>query len=83
MEGLNRLAMHELNGRQIKNIVRTAHALAVSEDTNLGLTNVHMALNGMTLLEADFAEARSKCRTEHDSHTAEHHAPRRRRVYGI
>lgn len=53
MEGLNRLAMHELNGRQIKNIVLTAHALAVSEDTNLGLTNVHMALNGMTLLEAE------------------------------
>jgi hypothetical protein len=53
---LDSLAAEEPNGRQIKNIVRTAHALAVSSNNLLGIRHINMALNAMKMFEADFAE---------------------------
>lgn len=77
---LDELAMEELNGRQIKNIVRTAHALAVGNDNNLNLAHINMALKGMKTFETDFAEEKAKRRMENDSHSTDHHASKRRRV---
>jgi len=53
---LDGLAAEELNGRQIKNTVRTAHALAVSSKTALTLQHIYMALSAMKMFETDFAE---------------------------
>src|SRR5947209_5006993 len=48
---LDQLANEELNGRQIKNVVRTAHALSVCQDIPLGLSHIKMALNAMKMFE--------------------------------
>jgi len=53
---LDGLATEELNGRQIKNAVRTAHALAVSSKTPLSPRHLNMALSAMKMFETDFAE---------------------------
>lgn len=51
---LNQLAQERLNGRQIKNIVRTAFALALGHDTTVRLEHVKMALDAMTKFEESF-----------------------------
>ena len=51
---LNQLAQERLNGRQIKNIVRTAFALALGDDTTVRLEHVKMALDAMTTFEESF-----------------------------
>ena len=53
---LNELASKDLNGRQIKNIVRTAHALAVSAGESLRMTHLDVPLNAMKLFEMNIAE---------------------------
>jgi hypothetical protein len=53
---LESLAAEELNGRQIKNIVRTAQALAVSSNKQLMLRHIRTAMDAMKMFEADFAE---------------------------
>jgi len=42
--------------RQIKNIVRTAQALAVSSNKQLMLRHIRTAMDAMKMFEADFAE---------------------------
>jgi len=53
---LESLAAEELNGRQIKNIVRTAQALAVCSNNRLMMRHIRTALDAMKMFEADFAE---------------------------
>lgn len=54
------LACENVNGRQIKNIVRTAYAIAVSNHTQMGLSHIKMALNAMKNFESDIAEDQEK-----------------------
>lgn len=51
---LDQLSIAELNGRQIKNIVRTAQALALSDGDAVGLRHIDMALTAMKMFESDF-----------------------------
>jgi hypothetical protein len=51
---LDQLSVPELNGRQIKNIVRTAQALSLSCGEPIGLKQISMALTAMELFETDF-----------------------------
>ncbi len=44
-EDYNTLARHELNGRQIKNTVRTAQALAVNKGEPLSMTHIRQVLD--------------------------------------
>ena len=53
---LGDLASHKFNGRVIKNAVRMAHALAVDEDTALGLSHLKSAVEAMALFENDLLE---------------------------
>ena len=53
---LGDLASHKFNGRVIKNAVRMAHALAVDEDTALGLSHLRSAVEAMALFEKDLLE---------------------------
>ena len=46
-----------INGRQIKNVVRTAHALATSQGKIVSLGELHIALRAMKRFDADFSEA--------------------------
>ena len=55
-EVLDRLAAVDINGRQIKNTVRTAQALAISEGCPLGEKHIDMSLTAMRIFETDFAE---------------------------
>jgi hypothetical protein len=53
---LDQLSAPELNGRQIKNIVRTAQALATSDGEKIGPKQIEMALTAMKMFESDFDE---------------------------
>jgi hypothetical protein len=44
----------ELNGRQIKNTVRTANALALSEGKVLSVEEIRVVLDTVTEFDADF-----------------------------
>ena len=44
-EDYNDLARHDLNGRQIKNTVRTAQALAVNKGEPLGMRHIRQVLD--------------------------------------
>ena len=53
---LDEFASATLNGRQIKNVIRTAHALAMSAGGSLNKTQIDMSLNAMNLFEKDVSE---------------------------
>lgn len=53
-EVLKELAVVELNGRQIKNTVRTANALALSERRKLSVDDVRVVLQTVAEFDADF-----------------------------
>ncbi|KAI4271606.1 MAG: hypothetical protein LQ337_005890 [Flavoplaca oasis] len=55
-DSLERLANEDLNGRQIKNIARTAYALAVSENTALNFTHIEIALSAVQAFKSDCNE---------------------------
>ncbi|TVY82813.1 putative 26S proteasome regulatory subunit-like protein [Lachnellula suecica] len=55
-EYLGRIGREVLNGRQIKNTVRTANALAVSAGQLLSPVHIDTALRAMKMFESDFAE---------------------------
>ncbi|OJD32290.1 atpase aaa+ type core [Diplodia corticola] len=55
-EYLDHLASQELNGRQIKNIVRTAHSVAVGEGGFLNSTHINSAMVAMMAFDASMAE---------------------------
>lgn len=52
-EDYNVLARHELNGRQIKNTVRTAQALAVNKGEPLAMSHIRQVLEVQTNFERD------------------------------
>ena len=54
--GLDELASEDLNGRQIKNVVRTAQALAVDAGDPLNRSHLDISLNATKLFEKDIAE---------------------------
>ena len=49
----DKLARHELNGRQIKNTVRTAQALAVNKGEALAMSHINQVLAVQTNFERD------------------------------
>jgi hypothetical protein len=53
---LDRLAADSINGRQIKNTVRTAQALAISDECELTEKHLMQSLNAMSMFERDFGE---------------------------
>lgn len=55
-EILDRLALENLNGSQIKNAVRTAQTLSMSDGCELGIKHIHQSLTATRLFEIDFAE---------------------------
>lgn len=52
-EDYTALARHELNGRQIKNTVRTAQALAVNKGEPLSMSHIRQVLDVQTNFERD------------------------------
>jgi hypothetical protein len=52
---LNTLAAEPLNGRKIKNIVRTAYALAMAEESNIRPQDIEISLQSIKDFEEDFA----------------------------
>lgn len=58
-------AAQDLNGRQIKNAVRTAHALAVSAGRDLAAKDIDTALKVMTTFDADLPSEDAEDRTSH------------------
>ncbi|KAH6672437.1 P-loop containing nucleoside triphosphate hydrolase protein [Halenospora varia] len=67
---LDEMGKEELNGRQIKNTVRTAYALSVSAKLLLSPQDIETALKAMRMFEFDFAES---------FEGAEEHSNKRRR----
>jgi hypothetical protein len=59
-EFLNRVASPNLNGRQVKNIVRMGCALAANEKRSLRPADILTGLEALKSFENDFAEAQSK-----------------------
>jgi AAA+ superfamily predicted ATPase len=53
---LDTLSAKDLNGRQIKNIVRTAHAMAVSSNEAIGAKHIESAMEILEEFERDFEE---------------------------
>ena len=51
---LDQLAQENLNGRQIKNIARTAYALALGERSTIRLEHIETALKAIQAFELDF-----------------------------
>lgn len=52
-EDYNILARHDLNGRQIKNTVRTAQALAVNKGEPLSMSHIRQVLEVQINFERD------------------------------
>ncbi|KAM5349708.1 hypothetical protein ACJ41O_006213 [Fusarium nematophilum] len=58
-DDIEKLAGEELNGRQIKNVVKTARLLATSEGTSIALTHIETVLkikrdNGKSAMKGDY-----------------------------
>lgn len=79
---LDGLAAESLNGRQIKNIVRTAHALAMAEESELRPEDIYVSLQSIKDFEEDFAHDLAEKEREDDGRNAssvsQHRAKRRR-----
>jgi len=52
-EDYSQLARHDLNGRQIKNTVRTAQALAVNKGEPLSMSHIRQVLDVQTNFDRD------------------------------
>lgn len=61
---LDGLARERLNGRQIKNIVRTAHALAIAEGNELRPEDINISLKSIKDFESDFKDGGAEVGTE-------------------
>lgn len=75
---LDKLAEEQLNGWQIKNIVRTAHALAVRENSHLSPSHIIMAMRVMKTFEVNIAEDMAKHRLEEASPATGERASKRK-----
>ena len=79
-ECLARLAMDALNGRQIKNTVRTAQALAVSEECELKEKHIEKSLDAMSMFERDFGEVETDMNGDENCDLPEPRTSKRRRL---
>lgn len=61
---LERLANEDLNGRQIKNIARTAFALALGENSAIKFAHIETALTAIQDFESDFIADGKRLRSE-------------------
>lgn len=57
---LKKISNEEVNGREIKNIVRVAHALAVSDKCPIQANDIFQGLLSLKNFERDFNEALAK-----------------------
>jgi hypothetical protein len=73
---LNNLAARKLNGRQIKNVVHTAMALAIAASRELEPQDIHTSLTAMDNFEKDFAEAVQESLAADNRHDAHGHEGR-------
>lgn len=64
---LDELAKEELNGRQIKNIVRTANSLAIGSNESIKLSHFKMGIRSIRNFERDFEEGVAKREAEEAS----------------
>jgi len=67
---LDDLAARVLNGRQIKNVVRTVMALAIAARRELEPQDIHTSLKAMVDFERDFAETMHESHAPGDGHDA-------------
>jgi hypothetical protein len=67
---LDDLAARALNGRQIKNVVRTAMALAIAARRELEPRDIYTSLKAMEDFERDFAEAMQESHAPDDGRDA-------------
>ena len=74
---LDKLADEELNGRVIKNTVRTAHALAVSEGEPLNVQHIETALRFVRGFDAEMISEEDE---ERDNPEQPHRKRKRQRV---
>ncbi|TVY34457.1 26S proteasome regulatory subunit-like protein [Lachnellula subtilissima] len=63
-EYLAMIGSESMNGRQIKNTVRTAYAIAVSAGVALSPMHIDTALRAMKMFESDFMESKKEFREE-------------------
>ena len=63
---LAKISKTEVNGREIKNIVRVAHALAVSDKRRMQAMDVFQGLQSLKQFEIDFDKAVMKRRHDED-----------------
>lgn len=81
---LDRLAADAINGRQIKNTVRTAQALAISDECELMEKHLMQSLNAMSMFERDFGEPEGEDDLEDrdgEEISDEHRNTKRRRLH--
>jgi hypothetical protein len=75
---LDKLADYELNGRQIKNIVRTGFALALSAGVKLSPKHIAMGLKALKSFDSDFTEDAGRSDNDNDQHTEDQRSKRPR-----
>ena len=68
----------DLNGRQIKNTVRTGHALAVSEGIDLAAQHLDMALKVTKTFDVDLLRPMTDEEEQNDPQVSEYRVKRRR-----
>jgi len=77
---LDKLAGYELNGRQIKNIVRTGFALALSMHTELTLKHIAMGLKALKSFDPDILGEVGRNNDESDQQVIEEQRAKRPRI---
>ena len=77
-EFLERIANADLNGRQIKNIARTAATLAAAEDSAVRSAHIETALNAMQAFDLDLTADVTKSQAENAGCTCGDRLKRRR-----
>jgi len=75
---LEELANHDINGRQIRNIVRTAYALAVSDNDRLRQSHIRTTFTAMSVFEDEWDAA--EVSTGEDAETTHSRSRKRRRL---
>lgn len=63
---LNRISKEEVNGREIKNVIRVAHALAVSDERPMEANDILQGLRSLKDFERDFKKAAGKRQLDDD-----------------
>lgn len=77
---LDKLAGYELNGRQIKNIVRAGFALALSASTELSLKHIAMGLKALKSFDSDFADDSGRNSNDNDQNMTDEQRSKRPRL---